>query len=121
MLRVPNSAAGMQQSVGGRESRGKARQFTTFNGRTVVVKDTWVYSNKGGSGHASVARGPSADGLVSAVDRLQELESSAAAQRHSVLSRRARAAAVVDILHLETTHGLNGARLHNPAVVPRPY
>jgi hypothetical protein len=47
VLRIPNSAAGTQ-NVGGRETRGKARQFTTFNGRTVVVKDTWVYSNKGG-------------------------------------------------------------------------
>ena len=47
ILRVPNSAAGTQ-TVGGRETRGKAKQFTTFNGRTVVVKDTWIYSNKGG-------------------------------------------------------------------------
>lgn len=47
VLRIPNSTAGAQ-NVSGRETRGKARQFTTFNGRTVVVKDTWVYSNKGG-------------------------------------------------------------------------
>ena len=46
VLRVPNSTANAQ-NVGGRETRGKAKQFTTFNGRTVVVKDTWVYSNKG--------------------------------------------------------------------------
>ncbi|TGZ79736.1 hypothetical protein EX30DRAFT_320981 [Ascodesmis nigricans] len=46
VLRVPNSTAGAQ-GVGGRETRGKPRQFTTFNGRTVVVKDSWVYSNKG--------------------------------------------------------------------------
>ncbi|KAA8909166.1 hypothetical protein FN846DRAFT_776654 [Sphaerosporella brunnea] len=46
VLRVPNSAAGAQ-NVSGRETRGKPRQFTTVNGRTVVVKDTWVYSNKG--------------------------------------------------------------------------
>jgi hypothetical protein len=32
-----------------RESRGKAKQFTTVNGRTVVVKDSFVYSNKGRS------------------------------------------------------------------------
>lgn len=30
-----------------RESRGKAKQYTTINGRTVVVKDAYVYSNKG--------------------------------------------------------------------------
>ena len=32
-----------------RESRGKAKQFTTLNGRTVVVKESLVYSNKGRS------------------------------------------------------------------------
>lgn len=30
-----------------RESRGKAKQYTTVNGRTVVLKDSFVYSNKG--------------------------------------------------------------------------
>lgn len=30
-----------------RDNRGKATQFTTLNGRTVVVKDAFVYSNKG--------------------------------------------------------------------------
>jgi len=30
-----------------RENRTKAKQYTTLNGRTVVVKDTFVYSNKG--------------------------------------------------------------------------
>lgn len=46
MLRVP-SGGSSSPMVGSRENRGKARQFTTFNGRTVVVKDSWVYSNKG--------------------------------------------------------------------------
>ncbi|MCJ1286268.1 hypothetical protein MMC26_005613 [Xylographa opegraphella] len=30
-----------------RDSRGRAKQFTTANGRTVVVKESYVYSNKG--------------------------------------------------------------------------
>lgn len=30
-----------------RENRGKAKQYTTVNGRTIVVKDAYVYSNKG--------------------------------------------------------------------------
>lgn len=30
-----------------RDSRGKAKQFTTINGRTVIVKESFVYSNKG--------------------------------------------------------------------------
>lgn len=30
-----------------RDNRGKAKQFTTINGRIVVVKESYVYSNKG--------------------------------------------------------------------------
>ena len=30
-----------------RDSRGKAKQFITINGRTIVVKESFVYSNKG--------------------------------------------------------------------------
>jgi hypothetical protein len=30
-----------------RESRGKAKQFTTINGKTVIIKDAFVYANKG--------------------------------------------------------------------------
>ncbi|KAI1330795.1 VPS9 domain-containing protein [Xylariaceae sp. FL0255] len=45
VLRVP---AGGKEGVGNlREWRGKAKQFTTLNGRTVVIKDTFVYSSKG--------------------------------------------------------------------------
>ncbi|KAG9248749.1 hypothetical protein BJ878DRAFT_309911 [Calycina marina] len=50
VLRVPAAAGGKD---GGkdvpnmRESRGKAKQYTTINGRTVVIKDAFVYSNKG--------------------------------------------------------------------------
>ena len=31
-----------------REARTKAKQFTTLNGRTVIIKDSFVYTNKGG-------------------------------------------------------------------------
>ena len=30
-----------------RDSRGKAKPFNTVNGRTIVVKESFVYSNKG--------------------------------------------------------------------------
>jgi len=30
-----------------REHRGKAKQFTTINGKTVIIKDAFVYANKG--------------------------------------------------------------------------
>ena len=46
VLRIPPAAPGAAAgSV--RDSRGKAKQFTTINGRTVVVKESFVYSNKG--------------------------------------------------------------------------
>ena len=33
-----------------RDNRGKAKQFNTVNGRSVVVKESFVYSNKGTAG-----------------------------------------------------------------------
>ncbi|KAF3918459.1 hypothetical protein ABW21_db0203214 [Orbilia brochopaga] len=30
-----------------RENRGKARQYSTSNGRTLIIKETWVYTHKG--------------------------------------------------------------------------
>ncbi|KUJ08043.1 uncharacterized protein LY89DRAFT_789295 [Mollisia scopiformis] len=50
VLRVPAShaaTAGGKDAPNMRENRGKAKQYTTLNGRTVVVKDAYVYSNKG--------------------------------------------------------------------------
>ncbi|RYP46321.1 hypothetical protein DL768_007457 [Monosporascus sp. mg162] len=50
VLRVPSpaTAAGGKDAVGNlREVRGKARQYSTLNGRSVVIKDATVYSNKG--------------------------------------------------------------------------
>ncbi|KAI9876007.1 MAG: hypothetical protein M1830_007554, partial [Pleopsidium flavum] len=49
VLRLRNgSAAGSgKDGANVRDNRGKAAQFTTVNGRTVVVKDAFVYSNKG--------------------------------------------------------------------------
>ena len=49
MLRIPETtgALGGKDLGTSRDSRGKAKQFTTVNGRTVVVKESFVYSNKG--------------------------------------------------------------------------
>ncbi|KAK5120520.1 hypothetical protein LTR85_006175 [Meristemomyces frigidus] len=51
VLRVPGGAppAGNGAREGGnvRENKSKAKQYATINGRTVVVKDAFVYSNKG--------------------------------------------------------------------------
>ncbi|KAF2094959.1 hypothetical protein NA57DRAFT_45697 [Rhizodiscina lignyota] len=42
---APLTAQGKEVSF--RENRSKAKQFTTLNGRTVIIKDTFIYSNKG--------------------------------------------------------------------------
>ncbi|KAF7935837.1 uncharacterized protein EAE98_002057 [Botrytis deweyae] len=50
VLRVPANhaaTAGGKDAPNMRENRGKAKQYTTVNGRTVVIKDAFVYSNKG--------------------------------------------------------------------------
>jgi hypothetical protein len=50
VLRVPGGVGPNNQVKDGstfKETRGKAKQFTTANGRTVIVKDAHVYSNKG--------------------------------------------------------------------------
>lgn len=50
VLRIPNgngATPGGKESM--REHRGKAKQYTTINGRTVIIKDAFVYANKGAS------------------------------------------------------------------------
>ncbi|KAJ4367568.1 hypothetical protein N0V83_007152 [Neocucurbitaria cava] len=50
VLRVPGGVGPnnhVRDAGSFRETRGKAKQFTTANGRTVIVKDAFVYSNKG--------------------------------------------------------------------------
>lgn len=52
VLRVPGGVGPNNhvKDVGSfRETRGKAKQYTTANGRTVIVKDAFIYSNKGAS------------------------------------------------------------------------
>lgn len=55
VLRVPGGVGPsnhVKDAGNFRETRGKAKQFTTANGRTVIVKDAFVYSNKGAPAHA---------------------------------------------------------------------
>ena len=48
VLRVPGGIPpGSGQNGNVRENKAKAKQYTTINGRTVVVKENYVYSNKG--------------------------------------------------------------------------
>ncbi|PTU22487.1 hypothetical protein P175DRAFT_0453020 [Aspergillus ochraceoroseus IBT 24754] len=48
-LRIPisNGAIGGKEDSNVRDSRGKAKQVTTVNGRTVIIRENSVYSNKG--------------------------------------------------------------------------
>ena len=50
VIRVPQISPNARSAKDGpslRDSKNKAKQFLTLNGKTVVVKDTFVYSNKG--------------------------------------------------------------------------
>jgi small subunit ribosomal protein S11 len=49
-LRIPvtSGTTGTKEDSNVRDSRGKAKQVTTVNGRTVIIKENSVYSNKGG-------------------------------------------------------------------------
>lgn len=49
VLRISGShgSSGAKDVTTLRESKGKPKQVSTINGRTVVVKDSSVYSNKG--------------------------------------------------------------------------
>lgn len=50
VLRIPSpsvSSGGKDGVHNLRDVRGKAKQFSTLNGRSVVIKDSVVYSNKG--------------------------------------------------------------------------
>lgn len=40
-------SAGGKDGTSVRDSKGKAKQVTTVNGRTVIIKENSVYSNKG--------------------------------------------------------------------------
>ena len=50
VLRVPAGSAGAPSKDAPqnlREVRGKAKQISTLNGRSVIIKDAVIYSNKG--------------------------------------------------------------------------
>jgi hypothetical protein len=60
-----------------RDSRGKAKQVTTVNGRTVVIKESSVYSNKGAiSLLNNNSKTRNSDHALTQLCRVQVLESS---------------------------------------------
>lgn len=46
---VAGTAGGKETTPNLREMRGKAKQYNTVNGRSVVIKDNIIYTNKGAS------------------------------------------------------------------------
>lgn len=54
VLRLGHGAGSGKDAENVRDNRGKALQFSTLNGRTVVVKDTFVYGNKGAVGKSRI-------------------------------------------------------------------
>jgi len=44
---VPPSGPPVREATTTREAKNKAKQYSTINGRTVIVKESFVYSNKG--------------------------------------------------------------------------
>lgn len=50
VLRVPGAITSGNNNI--RDNRGKAKQFNTINGRSVMVKESFVYSNKGTMGYS---------------------------------------------------------------------
>lgn len=48
VLRIQSTSSnGARENTSIRDSRGKAKQATTINGRTVILKDNMVYTNRG--------------------------------------------------------------------------
>lgn len=76
-LRIPvtNGTAGTKDDLNVRDSRGKAKQVTTVNGRTVIIKENSVYSNKGGKGRPFL----NSFRVLNRISRVQVLDPSPAA------------------------------------------
>lgn len=94
----PGSANGKEES-NVRDNRGKAKQLTTFNGRTVIIKENSVYSNKGG--HKRITNFPEFMVSTNAVFtfRLQIPYSGSASLGCPVLYLVERISAMAHILH----------------------
>lgn len=57
VLQTPNHhqvGGAWDESLSMRENRSKAKQYTTLNGRMVIVKDSFIYSNRGFKTHTQV-------------------------------------------------------------------
>ncbi len=105
--------------------RGKAKPYNTINGRSVVVKDNLVYTNKGtGEGknqyfpyfsslrvHPRPIRRPSLT-LYFWAGRVQKPHARHSSARRYLVFRHGRAPIMADILHLSAARGVVGGGQH---------
>jgi hypothetical protein len=98
VLRVPanyaSAAGGKDTSM--RDRRLKPTSFTTLSGKSVVIKENHVYSNKGNSIGISEKRP-----LI--LDRIQISHSGANPIGYNMVSRFPGAASMAGILHIKAT------------------
>ena len=93
VLRVPGGLGPNNHIKDGgsfRDSRGKAKQYSTANGRTVIIKDAYIYSNKGrregcGEGRRGGGEREREEEEELTGSRLQDAEPSPALARHHLL------------------------------------
>lgn len=105
VLRIagPDGPVGAKDSTQNlREARGKARQFNTLNGRSVIVKDSFIYSNKGIL-LAKLYPSPSRNTANLNRRRVQVSRAGPDPQRHHLVPRCLRTSTMARILHLEAS------------------
>lgn len=100
-MRIPanHATAGGKDAPNMRESRGKAKQYTTINGRTVVIKDAFVYSNKGWLKESGGKR------YTDSCDRIQNAQPSPITFRYDLVPRFLGAATMAGVLYFEAVDG----------------
>ena len=111
VLRIPSAksaTAGGKDVHNLREIRGKARSYNTINGRSVVVKDSLIYSNKGESRHNHATCTLAAPPILILWDRLQGPRSRKPLVRRYMVFRYPRAKIMASLLHLATAGGIMG-------------
>ena len=114
VLRIPSAKsanAGGKDVHNLREIRGKAKPYNTVNGRSVVIKDNLVYSNKGRTAlvetvvpHLVSARAPANCGFA----RIQEPRTCEPPAGRNMVLRHTRTPIMADLLYLPPTCGILG-------------
>ena len=119
VLRIPVQQGSKDGGHNLRDVRGKAKQFSTLNGRSVVIKDSVVYSNKGlykralGSLYNDISAWRRL--LTADCGRLQGASSGPDTERLDVVSRCLRATPMAPIFYIPTACWDMGGGQNNPS------